>query len=106
MPLPELKAAVAAANLAIWRAGLVTLNFGNVSGLDRDAGVLVIKPSGVAYDRLRAEDMVVVSLEDGRVVEGELRPSTDTPTHRRLYQELPGVGGIVHTHSLEATAWA
>ena len=106
MSLPELKAQVAAANLAIWRGGLVTLNFGNASGVDRDAGVVVIKPSGVAYEGLHAEDMVVVALDDGRVVEGTLRPSTDTPTHRRLYRELQGIGGIVHTHSLEATAWA
>jgi L-ribulose-5-phosphate 4-epimerase len=106
MSFADLREEVAAANLAIWRAGLVTLNFGNVSGADRDAGVLAIKPSGVAYETLRADDVVIVSLDDGRVVEGSLRPSTDTPTHRVLYQELPGIRGIVHTHSIEATAWA
>jgi len=106
MGLADLKAAVAAANQALDRAGLVTLSFGNASGVDRDAGVLVIKPSGAPYDGLTADDMVVVALEDGRVVEGALRPSTDTPTHRLLYLELPEIGGIVHTHSPHATAWA
>jgi L-ribulose-5-phosphate 4-epimerase len=104
--LAELRAQVAQANVAIERAGLVTLAFGNVSGVDRDAGVLVIKPSGVPYSGLTGDDMVVVSLEDGRPVAGSLRPSTDTPTHRLLYRELPGIGGIVHTHSPCATAWA
>jgi L-ribulose-5-phosphate 4-epimerase len=106
MALADLKAAVAAANVALGRSGLVVLSFGNVSGVDRAAGVLVIKPSGVPYDGLTADDMVVVRLEDGSVVEGDLRPSTDTPTHRLLYRELPGIGGVVHTHSREATAWA
>ena len=104
--LAELKAEVAEANVAIDRAGLVTLSFGNVSGVDRDAGVLVIKPSGVPYASLTADDMVVVSLDDGRSVGGFLRPSTDTPTHRLLYRELAGIGGVVHTHSPAATAWA
>jgi len=104
--LHDLKAAVADANVALARSGLVVLSFGNVSGVDRDAGVLVIKPSGVPYDTLRPEDMVVVALDDGRVVEGSLRPSTDTPTHRLLYRDLPDIGGVVHTHSREATAWA
>jgi L-ribulose-5-phosphate 4-epimerase len=104
--LAELKAQVAAANVAIDRAGLVTLSFGNVSGVDRDAGVLVIKPSGVPYASLTADDMVVVALDDGRPVAGALRPSTDTPTHRLLYRELPEIGGVVHTHSPAATAWA
>jgi L-ribulose-5-phosphate 4-epimerase len=106
MALADLRARVAAANIALDAAGLVTLSFGNASGVDRDAGVLVIKPSGVAYASLRAEDMVVVALDDGRVVEGSLRPSTDTPTHRLLYREFPDIGGVVHTHSPEATAWA
>lgn len=106
MGLAELRARVAAANVAIERAGLVTLSFGNVSGVDRDAGVLVIKPSGVPYAELEAASMVVVALDDGRVVDGSLRPSTDTPTHRLLYQELSAIGGIVHTHSVDATAWA
>lgn len=104
--LDELRAEVAAANTAIDRAGLVTLSFGNVSGVDRDAGVLVIKPSGAPYATLRPEDLVVVSLDDGRVVEGEMRPSVDTPTHRVLYQAFPDVGGVVHTHSPYASAWA
>jgi L-ribulose-5-phosphate 4-epimerase len=84
----------------------VTLSFGNASGVDRKAGVLVIKPSGVPYDDLRPEHLVVVSLEDGRVVEGDLRPSSDTPTHLILYQRYPEIGGVVHTHSTAATAWA
>jgi L-ribulose-5-phosphate 4-epimerase len=104
--LGELRAEVAAANAAIDRAGLVTLSFGNVSGVDRDAGVLVIKPSGAPYATLRPEDLVAVSLEDGRVVEGGLRPSVDTPTHRVLYQAFPDVGGVVHTHSPYASAWS
>ena len=104
--LDELRAEVAAANAAIDRAGLVTLSFGNVSGVDRDAGVLVIKPSGAPYATLRPEDLVVVSLEDGQVVEGELRPSVDTPTHRILFRAFPDIGGIVHTHSAYASAWA
>ena len=102
----DLKARVAAANVALERSGLVTLSFGNVSAVDRAAGLLVIKPSGVPYASLKAEDMVVVALDDGRVVEGDLRPSTDTPTHRLLYQELSALGGVVHTHSPHATAWA
>ena len=104
--LDELRAEVAAANAAIDRAGLVTLSFGNVSGVDRESGVLVIKPSGAPYATLRPEDLVVVSLENGRVVEGDLRPSVDTPTHRVLYQAFPDIGGVVHTHSPYASAWA
>ena len=104
--LADLRARVAAANAAIHDAGLVTLSFGNVSGVDRDAGVLVIKPSGVPYAELRPESMVVVALEDGAVLEGLLRPSTDTPTHRFLYRTYPELGGVVHTHSSTATAWA
>ncbi len=104
--LAELRATVAAANTGIHDAGLVTLSFGNVSGVDRTAGVMVIKPSGVPYAELQPENMVVVDLEDGGVVEGSLRPSTDTPTHRYLYRTFPDVGGIVHTHSRSATAWA
>jgi L-ribulose-5-phosphate 4-epimerase len=106
MDLAELKARVAAANRAIHQAGLVTLSFGNASGVDRAAGVLVIKPSGAPYAGLTADDVVVVALEDGRVIEGALRPSIDTPTHRLLYLEFPGIGGIVHTHSPYASAWA
>jgi L-ribulose-5-phosphate 4-epimerase len=104
--LPELRDRVLRANLGLVRAGLVTLSFGNASGVDRDAGVFVIKPSGVPYDVLSPEQLVVVSLEDGRVVEGELRPSSDTPTHLILYQRYPEIGGVVHTHSTAATAWA
>ena len=101
-----LRERVAAANAAIHAAGLVTLAFGNVSAVDREAGVLVIKPSGIPCADIRPESTVVVSLEDGRVVDGSLRPSTDTPTHRYLYRELPAIGGVVHTHSPSATAWA
>jgi L-ribulose-5-phosphate 4-epimerase len=104
--LPELREKVWRANQALVRGGLVTLSFGNASGVDRDSGVLVIKPSGVPYDELRPERLVVVSLEDGRVVEGELRPSSDTPTHLALYRRFPEIGGVVHTHSTAATAWA
>jgi L-ribulose-5-phosphate 4-epimerase len=106
LSLPELREQVWRANLGLVRAGLVTLSFGNASGVDREAGVLVIKPSGVPYDVLRPEQLVVVSLEDGRVIEGDMRPSSDTPTHLILYQRYPDVGGVVHTHSIAATAWA
>jgi L-ribulose-5-phosphate 4-epimerase len=102
----QLRAEVAAANVELHRSRLVFLSFGNVSGVDRDAGVLAIKPSGIAYEQLTPDDIVVVSLEDGIVIEGELRPSTDTPTHRYLYRELNDIGGVVHTHSAHATAWA
>jgi L-ribulose-5-phosphate 4-epimerase len=94
------------ANQAIPRAGLATLTWGNVSGIDRDAGLYVIKPSGVSYDGLTAEQLVVVDLEDGRVVAGHLRPSVDSETHRRLYLAFAGVGGITHTHSPAAVAFA
>ena len=106
MSFAALKAEVAAANIDLHRSGLVFLSFGNVSGVDRAAGVFAIKPSGVSYASLKADDIVVVSLEDETVVEGALRPSSDTATHRHLYRELPDVGGIVHTHSQHATAWA
>ena len=85
--------------------GLVTFTWGNVSGIDREKGLFVIKPSGVEYDKLRPEDMVVVDLE-GNKVEGEYNPSSDTPTHVVLYNEFPNIGGIVHTHSEWATSWA
>ena len=104
--LDALRVEVAEANAAIDRAGLVTLSFGNVSGVDRDAGVLVIKPSGAPYATLGPEDLVVVSLDDGRIVEGDKRPSVDTPTHRVLYEAFPDIGGVVHTHSPYAPAWA
>ena len=106
MSYAALKCEVAAANLALHRSGLVFLSFGNVSGVDRDAGVLAIKPSGIPYDELTEDDIVVISLVDGSVVEGTLRPSIDTPTHLHLYRELPSIGGVVHTHSTHATAWA
>jgi len=106
MTLDELREAVCAANLALVEAGLVTLSFGNASGVDRERGVFVIKPSGVSYQALRPADMVVVGIADGRVVEGDLRPSSDTPTHAELYRRFPSIGGVVHTHSPFAGAWA
>jgi L-ribulose-5-phosphate 4-epimerase len=104
--LDELKRQVCEANLRIVREGLVLLTWGNVSAVDRDADVLVIKPSGVAYGAMTADAMVPVSLADGRTLEGELRPSSDTPTHRELYRAFPAIKAVVHTHSLYATAWA
>jgi L-ribulose-5-phosphate 4-epimerase len=104
--LEDLKHAVLEANLAVHAADLVRLTWGNVSGVDRDSSLMVIKPSGVSYATLRAEHMVVVALEDGRVVEGTLRPSSDTPTHVALYRAWPSIGGVCHTHSPEATAWS
>jgi L-ribulose-5-phosphate 4-epimerase len=102
----DLRTLVAEANRAIERAGLVTLSFGNASGVDREAGILLIKPSGIPCASIEPQDLVAVALDDGRVVEGSHRPSTDTPTHRLLYREFPGIGGIVHTHSPFATSWA
>ncbi len=104
--LTQLRDEVWRANQALVRAGLVTLSFGNASGVDRSAAVMIIKPSGVPYDELRPDHLVVVSLSDGRPLEGGLRPSSDTPTHLALYQRFPEIGGVVHTHSTEATAWA
>jgi L-ribulose-5-phosphate 4-epimerase len=106
LTFPGLRNEVCRANLALVRDGLVTLSFGNASGVDRDAGVFLIKPSGVPYAELLPEHLVAVSLEDGRVVEGTLRPSSDTPTHLRLYQRFAEIGGIVHTHSTAAASWA
>jgi L-ribulose-5-phosphate 4-epimerase len=106
MSLDGLREQVAEANRALAAADLVVMAFGNASGVDRDRGVLVIKPSGIPCDRIRPEDAVVVALADGTVVEGDLRPSSDTPTHRALYRRFPTIGGIVHTHSPYATAWA
>lgn len=103
--LEQLKQTVYEANMLLPRYGLVTFTWGNVSGIDREQGLFVIKPSGVAYDRLTPEDMVVVDLE-GRKVEGRLNPSSDTATHAVLYQRFPLIGGIVHTHSPWATSWA
>ncbi len=103
--LEELKQAVYEANMELPARGLVTYTWGNVSGIDRDKGLFVIKPSGVDYEKLRPEDMVVMDLE-GNKVEGDMNPSSDTPTHLELYKAFEKVGGIVHTHSPHATAWA
>ncbi|WP_413730476.1 L-ribulose-5-phosphate 4-epimerase [Sodalis sp. RH22] len=104
--LNELKEQVLAANLALPRHHLVTFTWGNVSAVDRGQGLMVIKPSGVGYEAMTRDDMVVVELETGRVVEGGKKPSSDTDTHRVLYLEFAGIGGIVHTHSRHATIWA
>jgi L-ribulose-5-phosphate 4-epimerase len=104
--LERLKAEVCQANLDVVTEGLVFQTWGNVSAIDREQGLVVIKPSGVPYSRLKPKSMVVVALEDGRIVEGGLKPSSDTPTHLVLYRAFQGIGGIVHTHSLCATAWA
>lgn len=103
--LEELKKAVYEANMELPKRGLVTYTWGNVSGIDRESGLFVIKPSGVDYDKLTPLDMVVMDLE-GNKVEGELNPSSDTMTHMVLYREFPELGGIVHTHSPFAVAWA
>ena len=103
--LEELKERVCAANLALVRHGLVVLTWGNASMIDRGRGLVAIKPSGLSYDGMRPEDMVVVDL-NGAVVEGSRRPSSDTPTHLAIYKAFPSVGGVVHTHSTHATAWA
>jgi len=104
--LKKLKAEVCKANLDLVAEGLVIQTWGNASGIDRERGLVVIKPSGVAYDGMKPGHMVVVSLKTGRVVAGKLKPSSDTPTHLALYRAFPKIGGIVHTHSLYATAWA
>ncbi len=93
------------ANMGIPRLSLAIFTFGNVSAFDPASGMMAIKPSGVAYELLKTEDMVVLDLE-GRIAEGKMRPSSDTPTHLHLYREFPGIGGIIHTHSTYATAWA
>jgi L-ribulose-5-phosphate 4-epimerase len=104
--LEKLKTEVCAANLDLVARGLVIETWGNASGIDREQGLVVIKPSGVAYSGMKPEHMVVVSLADGKVVDGGLKPSSDTPTHLILYRAFSEIGGIVHTHSLYATAWA
>lgn len=104
--LEELKEKVFRANLDLVRHNLVIFTWGNVSGIDRERGLVVIKPSGVDYDTMKASDMVVVDLLTGKTVEGSLNPSSDTPTHLVLYRAYPDIGGIVHTHSTYATAWA
>ena len=103
--LEELKKEVYEANMMLPKYGLVTFTWGNVSGIDREKGLFVIKPSGVDYDKLSPEDMVVMDLQGNRV-EGTLNPSSDTPTHLILYQRFPNIGGVVHTHSSWATSWA
>ena len=103
--LEELKKEVYEANMLLPKYGLVTFTWGNVSGIDRESGLVVIKPSGVDYDKMTADDMVVVDLEGNRV-EGSLNPSSDTATHLELYKAFPDMGGIVHTHSPWATSWA
>ncbi|HXB69195.1 MAG TPA: L-ribulose-5-phosphate 4-epimerase [Candidatus Acidoferrales bacterium] len=103
--LEALRAEVLEANLELVRRGLVVYTFGNASGVSRESGLVVIKPSGVPYEKMTAADMVITDLE-GRVVEGNLRPSSDLATHAALYRAWPGIGGVVHTHSRHATAWA
>jgi len=104
-PRPELLEEVLEANLSLVRNGLVVETFGNASGIDRERGLVVIKPSGVDYAKLRTEDLVVTDL-DGRTAEGSLRASSDLPTHIALYKAFPSIGGVAHTHSRHATAWA
>ena len=104
--LKSLKEAVYEANMELPRRGLVTYTWGNVSGIDRAGGFVVIKPSGVAYEELTSDKMVVVDLQTGTIVEGSLNPSSDTKTHLELYKAFPALGGIVHTHSPFAVAWA
>ena len=104
--LEKLKEQVFQANLLLPKHGLITFTWGNVSGIDREQGLVVIKPSGVSYDVMKADDMVVVDLKTGVVVEGKLKPSTDTPTHIELYKAFPNIGGVVHTHSRWATTFA
>jgi L-ribulose-5-phosphate 4-epimerase len=106
MDLQSLREDVLAANLALPANGLVKLTWGNVSGVDREREVMAIKASGVEYERMTAQDVVLVELTTGEMVDGERRPSTDTPTHRALYTAFESIGGIVHTHSTWATAWA
>ena len=103
--LQELKRQVYEANMLLPKYGLVTFTWGNVSAIDRERGLFVIKPSGVEYESMKPEDMVVMDLNGNRV-EGKLRPSSDTPTHLELYKAFPEIGGIVHTHSSYATSWA
>ena len=103
--LEMLKQQIYEANMELPRRGLVTYTWGNVSGIDRESGLFVIKPSGVDYEKMKPEDMVVMDL-NGNKVEGELNPSSDTPTHVELYRNFPSIGGVVHTHSRWATIWA
>ena len=104
--LEKLKADVCSANLELVNRGVVIYTWGNVSGIDREKGLVVIKPSGVSYDGMKPDDMVVVDLKSGETVEGSFRPSSDTPTHLELYRNFPEIGGITHTHSVNAVAFA
>jgi L-ribulose-5-phosphate 4-epimerase len=104
--LQDLKEQVCEANLRLVREGLVTLTWGNASAIDRNGDLVVIKPSGISYTKLKPEHMVVVSLKTGEVIEGNLRPSSDSPTHCELYKAFSAIGGIAHSHSQCATAWA
>ncbi|WEF28298.1 L-ribulose-5-phosphate 4-epimerase [Klebsiella aerogenes] len=104
--LEQLKSEVLAANLALPAHQLVTFTWGNVSAVDETRKLMVIKPSGIEYDVMRAEDMVVVDIASGHIVEGDKKPSSDTPTHLALYRRYPQIGGIVHTHSRHATIWS
>jgi L-ribulose-5-phosphate 4-epimerase len=106
LALQELRERVVDANVRLVREGLVALTFGNASAADRAAGVMAIKPSGVPFESLRPDDVPIVDLATGEVVDGLLRPSSDTPTHLALYRAFAGIGGVVHTHSPFATAWA
>lgn len=103
--LEQLKQEVFAANMDLPKYGLVTFTWGNVSGIDRETGYFVIKPSGVSYDQMTADDMVVMDLQ-GNKIEGKYKPSSDTPTHLELYKKYPQIGGVVHTHSRMAVSWA
>ncbi len=105
MDLNTLKQQVYKANIDLVKHGLVIFTWGNVSAIDRDKNVIVIKPSGVSYDNMKSDDMVIVDME-GKVVEGKYKPSSDTATHLELYKAFPEIGGVVHTHSTYATAWA
>lgn len=105
MMLESLRAEVCEANLEVVRRGLVLYTFGNASGISREQGLVAIKPSGVPYETLRPEHLVITDL-DGHIVEGDLKPSSDLPTHLALYRAFPAIGGVVHTHSRYATAWA
>ena len=104
--LEQLKQEVCEANLELHKRGIVIYTWGNVSGIDRASGNMVIKPSGVAYEQMTAEDMVVVNVQTGEVVEGKWKPSSDTATHLELYRAFPKIGGITHTHSVNAVAFA
>lgn len=105
MMLENLKIDVCEANLELKRNNLIIYSWGNVSGIDRNKGIVAIKPSGVSYDTLTPDDIVLLDLE-GNIIEGTLRPSSDTPTHLELYRKFPNIGGVCHTHSLHATIWA